>query len=786
MKFAKKKFVTIAIAIFLMLSISASTVLMQSAPVASAATFIETKGFTYAFPAVNGLGQTEYLNGWVSPPMSTANTYYYNLTLIVTSPSGHNETILIAKSDVGAGVNTPYVCKEVGTWSLTLVWRGDATHAACISPPYTWTIQTDPVDRSSPNTNLPLPEDYWQFPISSEFYSWYQISGGWYQSRYDGSMAQFNPYSLGPNTPHIIWRSQVVPGGLIGGSGYALEGTFSPNVENNVGLTNYVCAQGYLWYTTRDFTANYTQCLINLHCLNMYTGEEIFSKDLDLPLAAPSNDPNAFPPGRPSLFLEIAGQQKGGTAVRQATVTGAFSLWVSGNGLREIDPMTGNTLYQRKDVSPSIYADGVFYYALSGNLTAWSTRTKSVIWTTPGPAPTYLYNDTLVYSNKGYNDIIITTTYNANTGAMIANGTLNQYSVTLSQCVSDGNIYYSCYDRRMYAVSLSTCQVAWASDQMSYPWGEDQAYGQSAGYGMVYSGMLDGRIYAWNTTTGKLVWSFYSGNASYTEYSTHPFWGNIVIADGKLYAATGEHTVPNPIPYGYELYCLNATTGELIWNYPSFCTYTHASVGFGDGIAAGLLFYQNMYDGNLYMFGKGQSATTVSAPDLACIVGTPMVIKGIVTDQSPGQTSLGIPEAGTPAISDQDQSQWMQYLFNNAVKPTNATGVPVTISVIDSNNNLRQIGTTTSNDYGTFSFTWTPDIPGDYTVVATFAGSQAYYTSSAKTSFYASEAAASTPAPTQALTSSAADMYLLPGIISIIIAIAIVGAVLLMAIRKRA
>jgi hypothetical protein len=417
-------------------------------------------------------------------------------------------------------------------------------------------------------------------------------------------------------------------------------------------------------------------------------------------------------------------------------------------------------------------------------LTAWSTRTKSVIWTTPGPSPNYLYNDTLVYSNKGYNDIIITTTFDANTGAMIANGTLNQYSVTLSQCVADGNIYYSCYDRRMYAVSLKTCQVVWKSDEMSYPWGEDQAYGQSAGYGMVYSGMLDGRIYAWNTTTGKLVWSYYSGNASYSQYGTFPFWGNIVVADGKLYSATGEHTVPNPIPYGYELYCLNATTGELIWNYPSFCTYTHASVGFGDGIAAGLLFYQNMYDGNLYMFGKGQSAITVSAPDLACTVGTPIVIKGTVTDQSPGQTGLGIPEAGTPAISDQDQSQWMQYLFNNAPKPTNATGVPVTISVIDSNNNLREIGTTTSNDHGTFSLTWVPDIAGDYTVIANFAGSQAYYRSSAKTSFYASEPA-TTVAPLATAAPSMTELYFLPSVIGIAILIVICFAVTILVLRKR-
>ena len=79
----------------------------------------------------------------------------------------------------------------------------------------------------------------------------------------------------------------------------------------------------------------------------------------------------------------------------------------------------------------------------------------------------------------------------------------------------------------------------------------------------------------------------------------------------------------------------------------------------------------------------------------------------------------------------------------------NTTGVPVTISVIDANGNYRTIGTTTTDASGTFAFNWTPDIPGDYTVIATFAGTEAYYGSSAETHFYAS-ASAATPAPTAA------------------------------------
>jgi hypothetical protein len=127
----------------------------------------------------------------------------------------------------------------------------------------------------------------------------------------------------------------------------------------------------------------------------------------------------------------------------------------------------------------------------------------------------------------------------------------------------------------------------------------------------------------------------------------------------------------------------------------------------------------------------------------------------------------------------------MEYVYMQKPMPTNATGVPVTISVIDSNGNLRQIGTTTTDSSGTFGFTWTPDIPGSYTVFATFLGSNSYWGSSAEAHFYASSPAA-TQAPTQAPQQSTVDQYFVPAVAGIIVAIAIVGAVLaLLVLRKR-
>ena len=128
----------------------------------------------------------------------------------------------------------------------------------------------------------------------------------------------------------------------------------------------------------------------------------------------------------------------------------------------------------------------------------------------------------------------------------------------------------------------------------------------------------------------------------------------------------------------------------------------------------------------------------------------------------------------------------METVYQQQAMPSNVSGVPVTLSVIDSNNNFRQIGTTTSNALGTYSYTWTPDISGNFTVYAQFLlGSNSYYPSSASTGFYPSLSATNEPTVT-ALPQSTADMYFVPSVIAIIIVIIIVGAVLAMLmLRKR-
>ena len=104
---------------------------------------------------------------------------------------------------------------------------------------------------------------------------------------------------------------------------------------------------------------------------------------------------------------------------------------------------------------------------------------------------------------------------------------------------------------------------------------------------------------------------------------------------------------------------------------------------------------------------------------------------------------------------------------------------------LDSNHNYRSIGTTTTDASGTFSYAWTPDVTGNYTIYATFAGTGSYYGSSAETHIYASPAATAaqpTATPQTGLASNTTVEYI--GV-AIIVVIVIIGAAILMVVTRK-
>ena len=347
----------------------------------------------------------------------------------------------------------------------------------------------------------------------------------------------------------------------------------------------------------------------------------------------------------------------------------------------------------------------------------------------------------------------------------------------------------------IYAYSLTTGEKVWGpvhllDDDFASDLGFLDSSAETCGYGKVFVAGYAGLVKAFDAKTGALLWTYGNGgegNSTFVggvgPFGRSPLFVN-VVADGKIFLSSTQHSPNSPLYMHYKFRALNATDGKELWTLSHYGTLMYSSTV---TVADGYLSFLNNYDSQIYTIGKGPSAITVEAPKTAIELGKSLVISGTVTDISAGtkqnEQVARFPN-GVPAVSDASMSQWMEYVYQQKPRPTDVTGVPVTLSVVDSNGNYRDIGMTTSDADGFFSFNWKPDIEGKYTVYASFAGSESYWPSHAVTAF-AVDPAAPTPAPTQPTQTSMADTYLLPGIAAIIVAIAIGFAITILVLRKR-
>jgi hypothetical protein len=310
-------------------------------------------------------------------------------------------------------------------------------------------------------------------------------------------------------------------------------------------------------------------------------------------------------------------------------------------------------------------------------------------------------------------------------------------------------------------------------------------------YGKMYSSAYAGIVYCYDTKTGNILWTYGNGGEGNstnsgveTPFSHYPTFVN-AIGSGVVYLVTSEHTPETPLFKGALATALNATTGKVIW---TLSEYTGEFEVFSYAAADGYNTWFNGYDAQIYTVGRGPSQTTVTAPDAGLASGQSVVIRGTVTDVSTGtkenEQASNFPN-GVPVCSDASMQAWMGYVYQQQPMPTNFTGVKVQLYVLDSNNNYRPIGTATTNANGMYTLTWTPNIAGNYTVYANFAGTNGYWPSSDTTSFNAMQASA-TAAPTATPLSGVATQTTLEYIgIAIIIVIIIIGAVLALLVTRK-
>ena len=382
--------------------------------------------------------------------------------------------------------------------------------------------------------------------------------------------------------------------------------------------------------------------------------------------------------------------------------------------------------------------------------------------------------------------------FDAKTGALKFNKTYAAPAGNVSLSVaagSDESRVVAIWSKELasfWAYSLDTGNLLWGPSAPQH-YLDVYAMYPTIQYGKLYSNGMSGIMYAYDALTGQLQWN-YTYADPFKEVLWSNYWSSLrprFIADGKIYLGQSEHSVNQPQPRGAPFVCLDAETGEVIWSVYGMFRQTDwgGSAVMGDSIIATM----DTYDQQVYAIGKGPSATTVTAsPKVSAFTGS-ILIEGYVTDTSPGTEvyarTARFPN-GVPAVSDESMSTWMQYVYKQWTRPTDVTGVEVSIDVIDANGNFRNIGTATSNADGFFSFQWCADIEGKYTVIASFGGSKAFYGSHATTAFIVDPAPEATPEPTQAPT-SIADQYFLPMTGGMIAAIIAAAVAIILVLRKR-
>jgi hypothetical protein len=692
---------------------------------------------------------------------------------------------------------------------------------------------------------VPLPTEYWTRPIDAQAREWYSIAGSWLtdpENRYVTN-------NDGPETAHILWDTPLTIGGMVGGDvGLATSinqgavGFGTGDAYEGLWSSRFILA-GRLYYATYSAGGLAMGTFpepVEYHCVDLHTGEELWTKvfmdNATIEFAQLLYYQGFNYMGTFAYLYVTEGGYDFWTGTYLPGTWYAFNAYTGNLAFTILNVPSGTTL---RDANGGLYvlhvdqtngwmgqwnmngfveASATGYYSEGGS---WGNVVNGMTFdagaNTAAAAEGWDFNVTIPTDLQGsvqaayFNDRVIgasigsqvsvwsfsiedgeegqklfDTTWNAPKGWIEGNQTISWAADSEESLVG---VLWSKELRQHYGISLETGEMIWGPTDSQYYldiYEGTMLTSHLIAYGRLYACGVAGILYCYNVTTGDLLWT-YEARDTYTEspFSSNWWLGITFITDGKLYLGSSEHSANQPLPRGAPFICLDAETGEAIWRADGLFRQTGwgGLAIIGDSIIATM----DTYDQQLYAIGKGPSATTASIADDVVTDGDSVLVHGTVMDISPGTEEYALTARfpnGVPAVADDNQSEWMLYVYKQFAKPADVMGVDVTISVLDPNGNYYEVGTTTSNADGTFGLTSTPPVPGTYTVYATFCGSNAYYGSSASTYLSVLEAPAATAEPTPT-PASAAELYFLPVSIAMIIAIAAVGAILILMLRKR-
>jgi outer membrane protein assembly factor BamB len=847
MQISKSKTTATAVSMFLLLAIAISIVAL---PNASAQSTKLVYPYIGAVPNPVGVGQEVLLHLGITDANAKGAGYgWEGLTVTVERPDGKTETLGPFMTDSTGGTGTVYVPTLEGTYYLQTnfpqQWYNYTSYGreystllkAATSEKLPLNVTTEPIKYYPAHA---LPTEYWTRPIDPQLREWSVVAGSWLES------TPMNKFAVGndgaPDTAHVLWTKVLTTGGLVGEElgqhsfeiGDAYEGKW-PN--------RFIVA-GKLYY---DKFAS-PERSHEIVCVDLHTGEELWSKvflDNRSISFAQLMYWDTYDYHGTYDYLWIT-QSRTYRAFDAFTGDWVYTMENVPSGTRVTGPKGEILIYTFN------YANGYMTLWNSSNIPALyaSTSYASMQWgqwrpygkivdaqaaisrpTTPLGLSGYEWNATIA-GKLGERSVpgSATTVFE---GDRVIGGTIGTTEVrlwglnlnsswgTIGQLMfnntwkapaywTDGNVTISGFGggwmawsqedyvgvlwiketREHYGFSLENGKNLWGPTEPQYyldSVDDSSSDVRNIAYGKLYCASVSGIVYCYDVKTGDRLWT-YEANDPYSEI----LWANnwwlkpVFICDGKIYLGHCEHSPIDPRPRGAPFICLNATTGEEVWRVDGMFRQTRwgGRAIIGDGIIATM----DTYDQRVYAIGRGPSATTVAVQSDVTTHGSSVLVKGTVTDVSPGTNSAALQMRfpnGVPAVSDANMSDWMLYVYKQFERPADVVGVEVVVSVLDPNNNVYEVGRTTSDSSGFYSVAFTPEVPGEYTIIASFDGSGAYYGSFSETAVNVEEAPATTPAPTPT-PASVADTYFLPVSAGMIIAIIVVLALLvLMLFRKR-
>jgi hypothetical protein len=707
----------------------------------------------------------------------------------------------------------------------------------------TFTVQEQSVATATIN---PLPTEYWTRPIYGENQAMVSVASNWLGGSATANYWQEN--GAAPNSAHIMWTKPLELGGLAGGTvtqagdsaeaadvAAAYYGGFSYNIR----FGNPIILQGALYYQEPIGEAGTGGPEV---AVDLNTGQTLWTSTTFYPTMAQLDDVqsgdqhgivggilwqvsgstwigyNAFTmqplfnltnvPSGTQVYDNNGDILKYQLSYNTASKSGWLALWNDTAAITAYAP-----LYSANAGFPS--SAGFVINAGTASAYSWNVTINADLTGSTAPSIVGVVPGETILGASSSIALASQPNPNANPWTMwaLSDAPATEGNLTWIQHypAPSGNITLMLSTQpidpvtnewtmqtletgQRYAYSLATGNLVWGPSDS--PLTGFQYYSDREGlpaYGNLYVSGYGGIVYCYSMSNGTLLWTYGNGGeGNSTNMANSGPWGNYPIhiasfGDGMVYTMAGEHSPNTPLYLGEEMRVLNATTGQEIWALSDWSASGLGTSIANTAIADGKMVFANLYDGQVYCVGQGSTVTTVTAPNVGLASGQSLVIKGTVMDTSAGtkQTAQTADfPSGVPVSSEASMKDWMGYVYQQQPLPTNFTGVPVTVDVIDSNGNYRNIGTATTDSTGMYSLTWTPNISGNYTVVATFHGSNGYYGSYSETTFNVMNAPTATATPTIAPASNT-DTYVLASAAAIIVAVAIVGAVVVLMVRKR-